>query len=133
MRIYALQRLLEVNKTTLFIPNLCAPSENSDQPVHLRSLIRVFVVRMKKVLYPWQSKISPVKLLLRLHECDANLYLRWAHMFEVTFSDVEVHSTLRSCGSKCHGGFLISPQKTGTSKMSGATKYFMEQLQTYSS
>ena len=63
----------------------CAPNEDSNQSVHPHSLMRVFVVRMKKFLYPWQSKIGPVKLLLRLHECDANLNLRWAHMFVVTF------------------------------------------------
>ena len=37
--------------------NICAPSENSDQPVHPHNLIRVFAVRMKKsgvLRYPFE-------------------------------------------------------------------------------
>ena len=47
----------------------CAPNEDSDQPARPRSLIRVFVVRMKKTLHPWLSKMCPVKILIRLREC----------------------------------------------------------------
>ena len=46
----------------------CAPSEDSGQPGHLPSLIRVFAVHMKKVWvlsYPLRAK--------------ADLSLRWAH------------------------------------------------------
>ena len=46
----------------------CAPSEDSYQPGHPTSLIRVFVVRMKKawVLSYWA-------------DAQADLSLRWAH------------------------------------------------------
>ena len=46
----------------------CAPSEYSDQPGHLPSLYRVFVVRMKKawvLSYP----LSAAKTLIRLGGC----------------------------------------------------------------
>ena len=45
----------------------CAPSEDSDQPRHLPSLIRVFAVRMEKALvlsYP----LSRQRRLVRLGE-----------------------------------------------------------------
>ena len=51
--------------------NECAPSEDSDQPVHPPSLIRVFAVRMKKawiLSYP-----------LSAQDAQADLSLRWAH------------------------------------------------------
>ena len=38
----------------------CAPSEDSDQPVHPPSLIRVFAVRMKKSLRcPHEETLGP--------------------------------------------------------------------------
>ena len=42
-------------------------NEDSDQPAHTRSLIRVFIVRIKK--HHWLSKIRTVKILTRLREC----------------------------------------------------------------
>ena len=58
----------------------CAPSEDSDQPGHPRSLIRVFAVRMKK---PWVLSY-PVSAQRRLWsdwaDAQADLSLRWAHM-----------------------------------------------------
>ena len=55
----------------------CAPSENSDQPGHSPSLIRVFVVPMKKA---WIFSY-PLSAQWRLESdwVDA-LSLRWAHM-----------------------------------------------------
>ena len=46
----------------------CAPSEDSDQPGHPPSLIRVFAVRMKK---PWalSSPLSAQRRLIRLGGC----------------------------------------------------------------
>ena len=46
----------------------CAPSEDSDQPGHPPSLIRVFAVRMKK---PWvlRNPLSAEQRLIRLRGC----------------------------------------------------------------
>ena len=65
--------------------NGCAPSEDSDQPGHPPSLIRVFAVRMKKPLvlsYPLSAQ-----QLLRSDWADAqaDLSLCWAHMHVVGF------------------------------------------------
>ena len=52
----------------------CAPSEDSDQPGHPPSLIRVFTVRLKKawvLSYPMSAQ--------------ADLNLRWAHSHCVVF------------------------------------------------
>ena len=58
---------------------ICAPSEDSDQPRHPPSLIRVFVVHMKK---HWVL-IYPLSALRRLWSdwvgAQADLSLRWAH------------------------------------------------------
>ena len=49
----------------------CAPKEDSNQPAQPRSLIKVFVVRMRKLnLRPWLSKKRPVKILIRLRKCE---------------------------------------------------------------
>ena len=57
-----------------------APSEDSDQPGHPPSLIRVFAVRMKK---PWVLSY-PLSAERRLGsdwaDAQADLSLRWAHM-----------------------------------------------------
>ena len=57
----------------------CAPSEDSDQPGHLPSLIRVFAVRMKKhrvLSYPWSALR---RLWSDQADAQADLSLRWAH------------------------------------------------------
>ena len=46
----------------------CAPNEDSNQPAHPRSLIRVFVVRIKKKNH-WLSQMYPVKIRIRLRDC----------------------------------------------------------------
>ena len=46
----------------------CASNEDSNKPMHLHSLIRVFVVHMK-ILHPWLSKIRLEKILISLREC----------------------------------------------------------------
>ena len=56
-----------------------APSEDSDQPGHPPSLIRVFAVCLKKhwvLSYP----LSALQRLIRLRGCHADLSLRWVHM-----------------------------------------------------
>ena len=66
-------------------------------PLIKKSLIRVFVVHMKKkkkkkkknTLHPWLSRMHPVMILIRLRTCaGADLNPRWPHMSEGTFSDV---------------------------------------------
>ena len=64
----------------------CAPSEDSDQPGHPPSLIRVFAVRMKK-----QWVISyPLSALRRLWsdwvDAQADLSLRWVHIILLVLS-----------------------------------------------
>ena len=63
----------------------CAPSEDSDQPGHPPSLIRVFAVRMKKawvVSYPFSAKR---RLWSDWADAQADLSLRWAHIHFVGF------------------------------------------------
>ena len=62
----------------------CAPSEDSDQPGHPPSLIRVFAVHMKKawvLSYP----LSAQRRLWSDLDAQADLSLRWAHTHFVGF------------------------------------------------
>ena len=63
----------------------CAPCEDSDQPGHLTSLIRVFAVCMKK---PWVLSY-PLRAQQRLWsdwvDAQADLSLRWVHNHFVGF------------------------------------------------
>ena len=65
--------------------NGCAPSEDSDQPGHLPSLIRVFAVHMKK---PWALNY-PLSTQRRLWsdwaDAQADRSHRWAHTHLVGF------------------------------------------------
>ena len=47
----------------------CAPSEDSDQPGHLPSLIRVFTVHHEESLGPYLPTECTTKTLIRLGEC----------------------------------------------------------------
>ena len=65
--------------------NECAPSEDSDQPGHPPSLIRVFVVRMKKhwvLSYPLSAQR---RLWSDWADAQADLSRRWAHTHFVGF------------------------------------------------
>ena len=65
--------------------NECSPSEDSDQPGHPPSLIRVFAVRMKKpcvLSYPLSAKR---RLWSDWADVQAYLSLRWAHTHFVGF------------------------------------------------
>ena len=64
-----------------------APNEDSNQPVHMCSLIGVFVIRTK-ILHFRLSKMRPVKIQISLRNAQADLNLLWAHFFEGTFSAV---------------------------------------------
>ena len=78
--------------------NECAPSEDSDQPGHPSSLIRVFAVHMKKA---WVLSY-PLSVQRRLWsdwaDAQADLSLRWAHTYFVGF----VMSWLKSYRQKRH-------------------------------
>ena len=63
----------------------CAPSEDSDQPGHLPSLIRIFAVRMKKawvLSYPLRAQR---RLWSDWADAQADLSLHWANTHFVGF------------------------------------------------
>ena len=65
--------------------NECAPSEDSDQPGHAPSLIRVFAVRIMKawvLSYPFSAQR---RLWSDLADAQVCLSLRWAHSHFVGF------------------------------------------------
>ena len=84
----------EINKHKKFEPQnkmTCAPSEDSDQPGHLPSLIRVFAVRMKK---PWvlsYPESAQWTLWSDWADAQADLSLRWAHMSFCLFCHEAAH------------------------------------------
>ena len=69
----------------------CEPNVDSDQTAHTRSLIRVFVVRMKKLCILNYPKCAKWKLWSDWANAQVDLNLRWAHMSEGTFTDVAVY------------------------------------------
>ena len=65
--------------------NDCTPSEDSDQPGHLPSLIRVFAVHIRKcwvLSYPLSAQ---QRLWSDWADAQADLSLRWAHSHFVGF------------------------------------------------
>ena len=58
----------------------CAPSENSDQPRHPPSLIRVFAIRMKKAWVLSYPLSAQRRLWSDWASAQSDLSLRWAHM-----------------------------------------------------
>ena len=66
----------------------CAPKKDSDQPAHPRSLIKVFVVRMKKLCIPGYPKCVQGRFWSGCANVQADQNLRWAHMSEGTFWSV---------------------------------------------
>ena len=77
--------------------NECAPSEDSDEPGHPPSLIRVFSVRMKKAWVLNYPLSAQRRLWSDWADAQADLSLRWAHSHFVGF----VMSRLRSLSSRC--------------------------------
>ena len=63
----------------------CAPSEDSDQPGHPPSLIRVFAVRMKKTWVLSYPLSAQKRLLSDWADDQADLTLRWAHAILLFF------------------------------------------------
>ena len=75
----------------------CAPSENSDQPGHRPSLIRVFAIGMKKALV-FLYLLSPKRRLWSDRaDAQVDLSLCWAHMPFVWFCHVLAHFIFRCC------------------------------------
>ena len=72
-------------------PLTCAPTEDSNQPAHPRSLIRAFVVRMKKLCILGYPKSAQRRFRSDCANAQSDLNLRWAHVSEGTFSDVTDH------------------------------------------
>ena len=66
-------------------PNECAPSEDSDQPGHPPSLIRVFAVRMKKAWVLSYSLSAQRRPWSDWADVQADLSRRWAHTHFVGF------------------------------------------------
>ena len=64
----------------------CAPSEDSDQPAHSHSLIRIFI---GCVLHSQGCEVPSCKQRRLWSDCtDADLNLRWAHVSRYAFSRV---------------------------------------------
>ena len=63
----------------------CVPSEDSDQPGHVPSLIRVFAVHMKKA---W---VLIYQLTQQRVDAQADLSLFWAHMPFCRFCHAQTH------------------------------------------
>ena len=61
---------------------------DSNQPVHSRSVIRVFVVRIKKLCTLGYPNCVQRRFWSDCANAQADLNLRWAHTSESTFSDV---------------------------------------------
>ena len=65
--------------------NDCAPSEDSDQPGHPPSVIRVFAVRMKKAWVLSYPLSAQRRLWSDWMDAQADMSLRWAHSHFVAF------------------------------------------------
>ena len=72
------------------VPRICAPSEDSDQPAHSRSLIRIFIRRIlgskhAKFLHAVNEDWSDCA------DAQSDQSLRWAHKSEGTYSHGSAH------------------------------------------
>ena len=74
----------------------CAPSKDSDQPAHLRSLTRNFTVRILDSQGCEVSSCRQRRLWSDCADVQSDLSLRWAHMSDGTFSDIAAHLILPS-------------------------------------
>ena len=63
----------------------CAPTEDSDQPGHPPSLIRVFLVRMRKAWVLSYPLSAQRRLWSDCADAQADLSLRWAQCYFVCF------------------------------------------------
>ena len=79
----------------------CAPSEDSDQPRHPPSLIRVFAVRMKKAWVLSYLLSTQQRLWSDWADAQADPSLRWVHihfvgfvMSRLNYTDIAAHNRL---------------------------------------
>ena len=80
-------------------PMACAPSEDSDQPGHPPSLIRVFAVHMKKAWVLSYSLRAQRRLWSDWADAQADLSLPWAHMSFCWFCRALAEMCVRSFAS----------------------------------
>ena len=100
--------------------NDCAPSEDSDQPGHPPSLIRVFAVRMKKAWVLCYPLSAQRRLWSDWADAQADLSLRWAHTYFVSFlmsrlfyacSHEDNRITFRGCHFDVMSRLMTKPTK----------------------
>ena len=80
----------------------CAPSEDSDQPGHPPSLIRVFALRMKKAWVLSYPLSAQRRLWLDWADAQADMSLRWAHIPFCWFCHEAVQLRCRSYDWQLH-------------------------------
>ena len=78
-------RIKQMNRDMTNQQSDCAPSEDSNQPGHPPSLIRVFAVRMKKARVLSYPLSAQRRLWSDWVDAQADLSLRWAHSHIVGF------------------------------------------------
>ena len=66
----------------------CAPSEDSDQPMHSHSLIRIFTRRILDSQGCQVSSCEQRRLRSACADAQADFSLRWVHMSEGMFSQI---------------------------------------------
>ena len=82
--------LLEPQRQTTSL-RTCAPSEDSDQPAHWRSLIRIFSGCILNRQWCSSSSCGQRRLWSDCADAQSDLCLRLAYMSEDTFSHVVAH------------------------------------------
>ena len=75
-----------------------APSEDSDQPAHSRSLTRIFTGQSGKV-----SSCGQRRLWSDCVDAQADLSLRWAHLWKGMFSNAAAHKRAAQCENMSTG------------------------------
>ena len=78
----------------------CAPNEDSNQPAHPRSLIRIFIVRMTKLCIICNPKCVQWRFWSDCANAQADLNLRWTHISESMFPDVAAPISCELVSSK---------------------------------
>ena len=92
----------------------CAPSEDSDQPGHPPSLIRIFAVRLKKARIRNYPLSAQRRLWSNWADAQADLSFRWAHMPFCWFCHDAAHFLVNAL---CHLPFTNSYCENRTCEM----------------
>ena len=105
----------------------CAPSEDSDQPGHLPSLIRIFAVRLKKVWVLSYPKSAQPKLFSDWADTQADLSLSWVHRSSCWFCDALACLLLTLCLTLsviiCVGFGMFVQEQMESAGRSGSTDH----------